>query len=285
LSTLKDKTDNAEAVLASAVNRVLGYIAQSAVPGDLYEPQIMEALKSVLSKVPEYKPAQTTSFSQTQHNGTSQTHNSQANQEGLQKNASQQPAKPAGPHQSPSPAVMRPSFGGAVNRPNGAAISRPSIPTPGMSPGSARINSASPAPLRTERPPSVESIAVSAQTPTSVSTKEPIADASSAVNTTGGAELKQSEITLVPPPPEDMQSSPTVAPVPGEAASVASQLEFQADTSLSDPSGTDELKSVSIIAERPTGQKRSIEDVDGKEDGDLPESKRVAISGSAPLTI
>lgn len=177
LSTLKDKTDNAEAILASAVNRVLGYISQSAVPGDHFEPQIMEALKSVLSKVPEYRAVQLPSSAQS----TSQLNDNkppqpQINQEG-QRSASQQPSKLAGPEKS-APSVMRPSFAGGVSRPPSASVPRPPMNTPGVV---LRTESGSPAnntPARLNGPSSASPVVV----PSNIAVNGVLANVSNGAN-------------------------------------------------------------------------------------------------------
>ncbi|RDW60892.1 hypothetical protein BP6252_12275 [Coleophoma cylindrospora] len=139
VNALKETSDNAEAVVDSAVDRVLGVTSQSTVPGNPHEGPIMVALSNMLSQLPGtgIKPMQLPELSV------------QAQQ---QQNASQAEngSTHAPPQSSPrstgaeknGPVVARPSFAGqGQNRPS---VPRPPMMTPGMK----RTESASPAPPR-----------------------------------------------------------------------------------------------------------------------------------------
>lgn len=206
LSTLKDKTDNAEAILASAVNRVLGYISQSAVPGDHFEPQIMEALKSVLNKVPEYRPVQLPSSTQsTSQQNENKPPQPQANQEGPQRSASQQPSKLTGPEKL-APSVMRPSFAGGVSRPPSASVPRPPMNTPGVM---LRTESGSPAnntPVRLNGPSSASPVVP----PSIVAVNGVLSNVSNGANTPAPvvSEDAQTQVTGQKRPLEDADEMP-----------------------------------------------------------------------------
>lgn len=53
IASLKGQSNNAEAVVASAVNRVLGNTNQSTVPGDPHEEKIIATLRNIIAKVKE----------------------------------------------------------------------------------------------------------------------------------------------------------------------------------------------------------------------------------------
>jgi hypothetical protein len=124
--SMKAKTANAEEVVNSAVNRVLGFATESTVPGDPHEDVLMNTLASMLSKIAG------SNFSATpnqQNDHRSPPPQTQANHNGPQAGASQPPVKPT----VEKPTVMRPSFTGqGQSRPNGGSIPRPPMMTPGM---------------------------------------------------------------------------------------------------------------------------------------------------------
>ncbi len=155
--SMKAKTANAEEVVNSAVNRVLGFATESTVPGDPHEDVLMSTLASMLSKIAG------SNFSATpnQHNDhRSPPPQAQTNHNGPQAGAPQPSVKPTGE----KPTVMRPSFTGqGQTRSNGTSVSRPPMTTPGMnrtnSSGSANASnrptapSASPAPAAAQGSP------------------------------------------------------------------------------------------------------------------------------------
>lgn len=178
---LRAKSSNADAVMDSAVNRVLGFTNQSTVPGDPHEDMIMRALQSMLSKIEgstiKAPPEPSSSNPQSDQR---QSQPPQANQNATQPTASQQhnpqqPSKSTGheapstkPTTTPTPTVMRPSFfGQAQNRPNASSVPRP----PMMNPGIKRTNSGSPptnaAPTRTSGPSSTSPAPMIPPTPSS----------------------------------------------------------------------------------------------------------------------
>jgi hypothetical protein len=141
IKSLKATTSNAEEIVGSAVNRVMGVTSQSTVPGNSHEEKIMAALKNMLGQVnalPEkenQRPPQ-----------------NQPNQNTTQNDAAPQPVKAPNP-EKPAPTVMRPTFTGqGQNRPNGPSVPRPPMNTPGMN----KNNSGSPAnaPPRSSAPSS-----------------------------------------------------------------------------------------------------------------------------------
>jgi hypothetical protein len=143
---LKEKSNNAEAVVASAVNRVLGVTTQSTVPGDPHEEMIMNALRTMLNQIPgaNIKPSQSAPSNQErpqmqQHQSQQRSAQSQTNS--AQGNMAQHAVKLTGQEKT-GPTVMRPSFTGqGQSRPSGPSVSRPPMMTPGMK----RTNSGSPA--------------------------------------------------------------------------------------------------------------------------------------------
>jgi len=151
IPSMKEKgTANAEEVVNSAVNRVLGFATQSTVPGDPHEDVLMSTLASMLRTIAG------SNFSATpnqQNDGRSPPPQTPANQSGTQAAASQPPTKPTGE----KPTVMRPSFTGqGQNRPNGTSVPRPPMGTPGMmrtnSSGAANASSRPAAPSASHAP-------------------------------------------------------------------------------------------------------------------------------------
>jgi hypothetical protein len=171
IKSLKEKTNNAEAIVNSAVNRTLGITDQSAVPGNTHEEMLITILRNSLSQIPESNikpnPPQTGSAkSQPSDQRSAQT--PQANHNEPQGNTTQQSVKSTGPEKS-GPTVMRPSFTGqSQNRPNSTSVPRP----PMMTPGIRRVNSGSPAnaPPRSSAPPSSASPAPTPSTINGAST-------------------------------------------------------------------------------------------------------------------
>jgi hypothetical protein len=132
---MKARTANAEEVIKSAVNRVLGLATESTVPGDPHEDRLMRTLSSLLSELAGSDFSAT--LDQPNHD-PSPLPQSRANDNGTQAAATQPPVKPTGE----KPTVMRPSFTGqGQNRPNGTSVPRIPMTTPGM----ARTNSGGPA--------------------------------------------------------------------------------------------------------------------------------------------
>jgi len=114
LNSLKGKTGNAEAIVESAINRVLGKTTHSTVDGNPHEDTIISALRGLLNTIHTSSfPVQPSTSSKPHHtqqiNNQSPTPQSGANQVGTQSSASQQPAKSSIPSH-PNPAVARPSF-------------------------------------------------------------------------------------------------------------------------------------------------------------------------------
>ncbi|PMD44142.1 hypothetical protein L207DRAFT_272776 [Hyaloscypha variabilis F] len=136
---------NAQAILDSAVNRVLGLATESTVGDDPHEGLLMSTLRGILSSIAG------SDFPRTA--GPSNDHRSPQPPSEASDSASQPPAKATGER----PTVARPSFTGqSQGRPNGPSVPRPPMATPGMvrtnSGGSAHApsrpsaSSASPAP-------------------------------------------------------------------------------------------------------------------------------------------
>ncbi|TAQ91546.1 hypothetical protein B7494_g179 [Chlorociboria aeruginascens] len=140
IPSLKEKTSNAEAVVASAVNRVLGTDQSSAQPNP-QEEMIINALRTMLSQIPgstirSFVPTSNGPRTANQQLSQLQTDNDAAQSTNLPPSA-----RPSG-SDKPAPIVMRPSFTGqGQGRPNGHSVPRPPMMIPGMS----RTNSGSPA--------------------------------------------------------------------------------------------------------------------------------------------
>lgn len=139
IKTLKEKTSNAEAIVNSAVNRVLGITNQSTVPDNTHEDMLINILRNSLSQIPDsnVKPNPPQSGPTTsQQSEPRSAQPSQANQSEPQGNA-----KSAWPDR-PGPTVMRPSFTGqSQNRANTTSVARP----PMMATGIKKTSSGSPA--------------------------------------------------------------------------------------------------------------------------------------------
>lgn len=161
VKSLKEKTGNAEAIVASAVNRVLGVTTQSSVPGDPNEDMIINALRAMLSKIPGSNISALAPAHHPHPTGPeshSRPHTPQANQNGPTSSTAR-PFKASGTEKLAT-TVKRPSYGGqATNRPAGQSVPRPSM----MGTGMKRANSGSPALPR----PSTASSASPAPTPIS----------------------------------------------------------------------------------------------------------------------
>jgi hypothetical protein len=171
IPSMKAKTANAEEVVNSAVNRVLGFASQSTVPGDPHEDVLMSTLASMLSKIAGSNFSATTSQQSDHRSSPPQT---QANHSGTQAAASQPPVKPT----DEKPTVMRPSFTGqGQSRPNGPSVPRPPMMTPGMkrtnSSGSANASSRPTAPPASPTPAAAQGSPNGANTP-KLSPKEPV---------------------------------------------------------------------------------------------------------------
>jgi hypothetical protein len=167
-ASLKGKSNNAEAVVTSAINRVLGITSQSTVPGDPNEEKIMVATRVMLSKLPGanfpiLQPPQPTPLHQQEPSLTpSQTPPIPSNE-----NANpNQPSAPSNASKPSVPSIARPSFGApGQNRPNGASTSVPRPPM--MTPGMARTSSGSPANVQTRPGGATTSSASPVSTPAS----------------------------------------------------------------------------------------------------------------------
>jgi len=155
VTSIKSKTSKAEALVASAINRVMGISTKSTAANDQAEEkaeeQIIAALKNMLSKFPgsgfnagpsQQSPALQISHGQpTQQNGAPRQALAQITPQHSGNTPHGVPDAAAKPP-TPGPAVQRPSFAGqAYNRPTGPSVPRPPMLTPGMS----RTNSGSPA--------------------------------------------------------------------------------------------------------------------------------------------
>lgn len=162
LSQMKATSPNAEEVVNSAVNRVLGLAINSTVPGDPHEDILMNTLRAILSKVAGSDFPKT---SNQPNDNPSPLPQSQANHNEMQESTSQPPVKATGE----KPTVMRPSFTGQnQSRPNGTSIPRPPMTTPGM----ARTNSggATNAPSRPSAPSASPAPAAAQSSPNGAST-------------------------------------------------------------------------------------------------------------------
>lgn len=127
-----------EAIVNSAVNRVLGYSDKTSVPGEAREDLIMKAFKRMLvENLPKVTDATKATGASRDQNNRYASPQPLANQRGTQPNTTQQLPKTTG-----RPAIMRPSFiGNGINRPSGAPIPRPPMRPVGMM----RTSSGSPA--------------------------------------------------------------------------------------------------------------------------------------------
>ncbi|RDL38096.1 uncharacterized protein BP5553_05529 [Venustampulla echinocandica] len=193
IKSLKETgSSNSEAIVNSAVNRVLGYSNESAVPGEPKEDLIMNALRSMLQNIPALNfrsdtPSAAEKTPDHTHTNDQSSPQPLANQNGTQNNVGQQPFKTTGPEKR-GPIITRPSFSQA--RPNGPFVPRPPMTTPGMK----RANSGSPA-----------NAAARTRAPSSASPAPPPTP-----NSTNGASTPQ------PPasekgqlPPNEMRHTPT----------------------------------------------------------------------------
>jgi hypothetical protein len=148
ISSLIGKSNNAEAVVTSAINRVLGITSQSTVPGDPNEEKIIAATRAMLSKLPgaNFPIPQ---LLQQPHQQEPSQNSSQASPITSNENTNpNQPSAPSNTSKPSVPSIARPSFGGSgQSRPNGASTSVPRPPM--MTPGMARTNSGSPANTQT----------------------------------------------------------------------------------------------------------------------------------------
>lgn len=154
VKSLAGKSDRAELVVKSAIDRVLGISNVTLVPGDPHEEKIMGALRNVLAKMTAHTPS--SQFS-AQHNSAvasstspttlpQQSNGSTTPKPAPSYPASQPPPTPQAAHGAPAPkpptpisSISRPSLG--PQRPL-MGVARPPMTTPSMS----RTNSGSPAP-------------------------------------------------------------------------------------------------------------------------------------------
>ncbi|KAH8782520.1 hypothetical protein BGZ57DRAFT_925925 [Hyaloscypha finlandica] len=134
LTQMKETNANAEELVNSAVNRVLGFATESTVPGDPHEGVLMSTLQKILSSIAGSDFPSTADQPNDHRSLAPQSH---ANQKAMQESSSQPSVKATGE----KPTVMRPSFTGqSQSRPNGSSVPRPPMTTPGM----ARTNSGGP---------------------------------------------------------------------------------------------------------------------------------------------
>lgn len=149
IATMREKnTPNAEELVISAVNRVLGRPNQNAGPANEREETLMKTLVTMLSRIPGSDFPATPIL----QNHRSPPDQSPTNNNGTQGISAQPLAKLAGE----KPSVMRPSFSGQGQMRSNGSVPRPSMGTPGMnrtnSSSSAnapsRPNAASPAPVQ-----------------------------------------------------------------------------------------------------------------------------------------
>ncbi|CAG8974722.1 hypothetical protein HYALB_00010114 [Hymenoscyphus albidus] len=166
-----------EAIVNSAVNRVLGYSDKTSNPGEGREDLIMKAFKRMLvDNLPKVTDATKVTGPSRDQNNRYASPQPLANQRGTQSNTTQHPPKTTG-----RPAIMRPSFSNGINRPG------PPIPRPPMRPvGTMRTSSGSPA-----------ASAISAVGRTGPSSASP-APSTPQISTTNGANTQ---------PPEQMHHS------------------------------------------------------------------------------
>lgn len=152
VKSLANKSDRAELVVKSAIDRVLGIRTESLVPGDPHEEKIMAALSTVLAKMTGAKPAHYGPQSGNQQRPPSappvQGQGVVAQQTVQPYNNPQAPVVTPGinptmakPATSSIPSMSRPSLTGPA-RPSMGPVARPPMMTPGLS----RTNSGSPAP-------------------------------------------------------------------------------------------------------------------------------------------
>ena len=166
IASLKGKSNNAEAVVTSAINRVLGITSQSTVPGDPNEEKIMAATRAMLSKLPgasfpiPQPPQSTPSHQQEPSHTPSQIPPIPSNEN----TSPNQPAAPSNTSKPSVPSIARPSFGApGQSRTNGASSSVPRPPM--MTPGMTRTSSGSPANAQTRPGGATTSSASPASTP------------------------------------------------------------------------------------------------------------------------
>jgi hypothetical protein len=143
--SLKGKSDNAEAVVTSAINRVLGITTHSAVPGDPNEERIMAATRAMLIKLPGANFLIAPSVLQNQPPQQQQVPAPKPPQSSLPGNENSVARPPNGAGSEPgkplTPSITRPAFGPGPGRSNGASVSVPRPPM--MTPGMTRTNSGS----------------------------------------------------------------------------------------------------------------------------------------------
>ncbi|KAE9377897.1 hypothetical protein N431DRAFT_435060 [Stipitochalara longipes BDJ] len=168
---------NAQAILDSAVNRVLGLATASTVGGDPHEVLLMSTLRGILSSIAG------SDFPRTA--GPLSDHRSPQSPSEVNESASQPPAKAT----SERPTVARPSFTGqSQSRPNGPFVPRPPMTTPGMArtnsggpanaPSRPNASSASPAPAAAQGPNGASTPKQSPKEPTQLAgQKRPLDDA------------------------------------------------------------------------------------------------------------
>jgi len=158
VSSMISRNKDAESIVVSAANRLLGLSTASTVPDHHKdeEDKVFGAMKDAVSKVTgsNVNPTNTASFPPQQTDPRPPQPQPLANQNETQRNATPQPTNNSiPPNNTDKPAsIMRPSFTGQGKaRPNGPGMARPPMGTPGLN----RTSSASPAnaPPRQSAPP------------------------------------------------------------------------------------------------------------------------------------
>jgi hypothetical protein len=295
---LKGKTSNAEAIVASAVNRVKGVTTQSAVPGDPHEETILNALRDMVAKITGKPPP-----ALPQNPARAPQQQAVSVQKSLQPQSSQQaagvPMSTAGSGNAAAPAtsnthtprpagpmIMRPNFGGqSQNRTVGPAVPRPPMMTPGLN----RANSASSASAASPRRPSVPTVSAS-PVPATVASPVPASVASPALAPIASPAATASP-NLIP-----FQTDHTLAAVPAVTpAATATPAAAETQTSTPTPIAAAPESPQKVAAESPqiapvdsphkavptspqTGMKRPLEDAEQNND-----FKRLSSSGPPPL--
>ncbi|RFU29893.1 hypothetical protein B7463_g6441, partial [Scytalidium lignicola] len=197
LENLKKKSNNAEAIIDSAVNRVLGITRESTVGGDNNEEYIMNALKSMLAQITgsNIKAPQPATSTQTKP----QTQPPPVNVNAIPHSAQQRVSKPF--VEKPAPTIMRPSFTGqGSSRSSGPSVPRPPLMTPGMNrTNSISSTSATPRPSAASASPAptpISSMTNSAGTPKQTDSEVP--QPTSTMTTANGSETTKPADTETP---------------------------------------------------------------------------------------
>lgn len=302
--SLRGKSNNAEAVVASAVNRVLGIATQSTVPGDPHEEKIMDALRSMIGKIPGASiPRASQGVQVSQAGGTP----NQPQQRAALQQTQNQPMPPGsryqigpGPHNGPSPSqpsslpqtaaphlavaapktptpvvsaptVMRPTFSGQAQARPGMGP-RPPMMTPGMT----RTNSGSPANAPPPRQSSVSSVSATVPPPTNGMSTPKLAPAD--ISTPGsGSGSGSGSVPAITVPNGMANANANGSASTNAMSSLSASINRQGEPKGSGGVQPCDLASTSAPA---INLKRPLEDPD-----EMPEFKRIATSGPPPLKI